>query len=260
VLLALPVWHESIVGKFVLEPFRIAVVRAHVPGMVESIKVREGEQVSVGQTIGILQNLPLTSGYEGARAQLLLASERAKEASRQYKDFGAALKEKEHQAAQVQQYSEMDKALKIVSPIDGTVVTPRVQDLSGMYLNSGQELLEVADLSVLRARIYVPEHEMYKLRPEAQARLQVGGFLRMWRANAAYVGARPVEMPGGLSGNNALNGLSPLHFYLVDLEVANQDFALYPGMTGMARIYGGRKSLAGLGWEWIRNFWGRKLW
>jgi hypothetical protein len=129
-----------------------------------------------------------------------------------------------------------------------------------MYLNSGQELLEVADLSVLRARIYVPEHEMYKLRAGAPARLQVTGFLRMWRAKAALVGARPAEMPEGLSGGNGLNGINPAHFYLVDLEVPNQESLLRPGMTGMARVYGGRRSLAGLGWEWISNFWGRKLW
>ena len=260
VLVALPVWHESLAGEFVLEPFRVATVRAHVPGVVESINVREGERVSAGQTVGILKNLPLTSDYEGASAQFLLASERAKEASRKYADFGPAMKEREHQAAQLEQYSEMDKELKVTSPIGGTVVTPRVQDLSGLYLNSGQEVLEVADLSVLRARIYVPEYEMYKLRPGAQARLQVAGFLKMWRADTSYIGARPVEMPGGLSGNNGLNGLNPLHFYLVDLKVANQDFDLRPGMTGMARIYCGRRSLAGSGWEWIRNFWGRKLW
>ncbi|HTA58516.1 MAG TPA: efflux RND transporter periplasmic adaptor subunit [Candidatus Baltobacteraceae bacterium] len=260
VLLALPIWHDSIAGRFMLESPHVAIVRAHVPGVVESIKVREGEQVSAGQSLGELRNLRLTSGYEAARAQFLLASERAKEASREYKGFGAALKEKEQQGAQVRQYSEMDKALELSSPIDGTVVTPRAQDLSGVYLNPGQQLLEVADLSALRARIYVPEHEMYKLQPGARARLQVDGFLRKWTANSAAIGARPVEMPGGLSGNNGLNGVSPLHFYLVDLEVANQDFQLRPGMTGMARIYGQRRSLAGLGWEWTSNFWGRKLW
>jgi putative peptide zinc metalloprotease protein len=260
VLVALPVWHDSIEGKFVLEPLHVATVRVHVPGVVETISVREGEQVSVGQTIGTLQNLPLTSGYEGAQAQLVLASERAKEASRKYQDFGAAMKEREHQAAQVQQYSEMDKALKVASPISGTVITSRVEDLPGRYLISGQELLEVADLSVLRTRIYVPEYEMYKLRPGAQARLQVRGFVRMWRANAVYVGARPTEMPEGLSGNNGLNGLTPAHFYLVELEVPNYEMLLRPGMTGMARIYGGRRSLAGLAWEWMSNFWGRKLW
>src|SRR5208337_96949 len=260
VLLALPVWHDSIAGKFVLEPQSIATVRAHVPGVVESLSVREGEQVYAGQTVGILQNIPLTSGYEGARAQLLLASERAKEASRHYGEYGPAMKERDHQAAQVQQYSEMDQALKLASPIAGTIITPRVEDLSGRYLNSGQELLEVADLSSLRARIYVPEHEMYKLQPGAPARLQVEGFLRMWRANAAYVGARPAEMPDGLSGSNGLNGANPAHFYLVELEVPNQEMLLRPGMTGMGRIYGGRRNLGGLGWEWISNFWGRKLW
>jgi putative peptide zinc metalloprotease protein len=260
VLAALPVWHESIAGKFMLEPYNVATIRVHVPGKVQTVNVREGELVSAGQMVGTLQNLPLTSGYEGARAQLLLASERAKEASRLYRDYGPAMKEREHQAAQVQQYLEMDEALKLVSAIGGTVITPRVQDLSGMYLSSGQELLAVADLSILRARIYVPEHEMYKLRPRAEARLQVAGFLRMWRTNAAYVGARPTEMPEGFSGISGLSGVNPAHFYLVELEVPNQGLLLRPGMTGMARIYGGRRSLAGLAWEWISNFWGRKLW
>jgi putative peptide zinc metalloprotease protein len=260
VLAALPVWHESIPGNFILEPSSVATVRVHVPGVVKTVKVQEGETVSAGQTVGILQNLLFTSRYEGTKSQLLLASERAKEAALHYQAYGAAMKEKEQLTAQVAQLSKMNEALILASPIAGTVITPRVQDLTGSYLNSGEEVLQVADLSALRARIYIPEYEMYKLRPGARARLQVAGFLRSWRAGAERIGSRPAQIPEGLNGGNGLNGVNPMHFYLVDLEVPNQDLALRPGMTGMARVYGGRRSLAGLGLEWIGNFWGRKLW
>src|SRR6266481_1238795 len=47
-LLGVPVWKESVVGKFVLEPANEVVVRAHVPGTIAKIFVREGETVLQG--------------------------------------------------------------------------------------------------------------------------------------------------------------------------------------------------------------------
>ena len=46
VLLVIPAWKESVAGKFVLEPVDKAVVRAHVPGKLSEIFVREGETVA----------------------------------------------------------------------------------------------------------------------------------------------------------------------------------------------------------------------
>ena len=57
-LLVIPVWKESVVGKFVLEPVNQAVVRAHVPGTVSKVYVREGEAVSQGGLLAALSNLP----------------------------------------------------------------------------------------------------------------------------------------------------------------------------------------------------------
>jgi hypothetical protein len=42
--------------------------------------------------------------------------------------------------------------------------------------------------------------------------------------------------------------------------VANPDGRLKPGMSGTARIYGRRQSLAGLIWQEAMNFVGRKVW
>jgi multidrug efflux pump subunit AcrA (membrane-fusion protein) len=260
VILALPLWHDSAAGRFVLEPVHRAVVRALVPGTVVQLDVHEGQQVAAGDPLAVLRNIPLVSDFEGARSRLTMASDRVNAASLHHLGYGEALKEREQLAAQVTQLSQRNEALQLMSPISGTVVSPRVGDMLGAYLQPGEQLLEVADLSSLRARIYVSEWEMYKIRAGASARVQVQGFLRKWDANVKSISSGPTEMDPGLRGEGGLNGVNPPHFYLVDLEMENPGFVLRPGMTGVARVYGKRRSLAGMGWEAISNFWGRKLW
>jgi hypothetical protein len=130
----------------------------------------------------------------------------------------------------------------------------------GSYLKQGGELLQVADLSALRVRIYISEYDLEKVKAGSKARLQVQGMARKWNAQTVQIAARPSEMDPQLGSANALKGMNSAHFYLVDLSVNNEDLRLKPGMMGVARIYGRRRSLAGLLGEGISNFWGRKLW
>jgi hypothetical protein len=139
-------------------------------------------------------------------------------------------------------------------------LTPRVRDLTGSYLTEGSQLLQVADLSELRARIYVSEYDLYKIQKSAQAKLQVQGVLKKWHAQIVSIAPAPTEMDPRLLGKVALKGMNPPHFYFVDLFVQDADFTLKPGMIGVARVYGERRSLLGLGREIVSNFWGRKIW
>jgi len=260
IFLALPLWHESASGRFLLEPAHSAIVRARVPGIVVRLDAEEGQGVVPGAPLATLRNLPLQSDFEHTKTNLLMASDRANAAALHYSDFGVALKQREGLAGQLQQISAMDSALELTSPIEGTVVTPRVHELLGSYLKDGQELLEVADLRSLRARIYISEYDLYKIRQSAKARLQVQGLLMTWPAQITLVAARPTEIDQRLAGKVELQGMNPPHFYIVDLIVQNPDGTLKPGMAGVARVYGKRRSLLGLGWETFSNFWGRKLW
>lgn len=260
ILLALPLRHESVSGRFLLEPVQTAVVRAHVAGTVTQVFVEEGQSVQAGAAVATLRNVRLQSNLEHTKAQLLMASERANAASLHYADYGIALKEREQLAAEMQQLSGMDSALQVMSPLTGTVITPRLQDLLGSYLAEGDPLLEVADLSSLRGRIYISEYELSKVHPGARGQLQVQGTSRQWEAQTSSIAARPTEMDKHLAGKADLEGMNPPHFYVVDLLVPNPDSKLKPGMTGTARIYGKHRSIAGMAWEGISNFWDRKLW
>jgi putative peptide zinc metalloprotease protein len=260
VFLGLPIRRESVSGTFFLEPTRWAVVRARIPGTVTHLDVREGQQVSAGESLATLTNLPLKSDFEHARARLLLASERANAASLHYADLGTAVKERDHLTTEFQQLSEMNSALQLSSPISGTVVTPKVGDMLGSYLNEGSALLEIANLSTLTARIYISEFDLYKIHAAAPSRLQVQGLAKIWPAEVLSIAARPSEMDPQLSGQTKLKGMNPPHFYLATLLIHNPDCVLRPGMKGVARVYGRRRSLIALGWEAFTNFIGRKLW
>ncbi|HTP68998.1 MAG TPA: HlyD family efflux transporter periplasmic adaptor subunit [Dongiaceae bacterium] len=257
---ALPLYREHVSGRFLLEPERIAIVRAPVAGIVERVAAQEGESVALGDTLATLENLSLKSEYESTRAHLELANQRARRAALEYADYGEARKDREDWAVRTDQLAEKQKNLQLVSPLSGTVLTPRAMDLRGAFVMAGDEVVEIGDLRLLRARIYISEFEMRKVGLGAPGRIQVDGFVRRWDASIRAIGVEPKEMEKGLSSKEELAGTSPPHFYVVDLLVANPDQALKAGMTGTARVYGERRSLWGYTCEGIRNFVSRKVW
>ena len=259
-LFALPIFRDSVSGRFVLEPLHTQVSRARVPGTVTDVFVKEGQRVTAGAPLATLRNLVLQSDFEQTRAKLLMASERAKAASLHYVDYGSTLKEHEQLVSELQQLSLKNAELQLTSPISGLVITPRVQDLLGSYVMEGQEILTVADLSALRARIYISEYDLFRVQDSALATLEVGGTLKKWRAQTVSIAPKPTEMDPNIQGSSNLKGTNPPHFYLVDLLVPNPDSTLKPGMTGYARIYGQHRSAFGAAWRSISNFLGRKLW
>ena len=259
IVLLLPVWHERTTGPFTLEPTQLAVVRAAVPGVVEDLHVTEGVPVVAGQPLARLRNLALRSELAAAQARLAAASSRATSAQLRYQDLGEALREKERYQAQAEQLRQKAAHLEIVSPIAGTVLTARPEDLRGSYLPEGAELLEVADLSRFRARIFVSEYDLYKVAIGAPARLQVEGLPQTWASEVAAIAPVSRESDPTLIEESKLKGLHPPQFYIVELRVPAAP-GLKPGMTGTARVYGRRRTLAALAWDALRVVLGRKIW
>ena len=260
VMLLLPLWHQSTSGRFVLEPARKFVARAEVPGFVENVLVSEGSTVSAGTPLATLRNLPVQSDAAEARARYVVASGRATTAQLHYENVGTALRERDRSAIQSEQLRQKAGSLGLVSPILGVVITPNLHNRVGSYLTEGAELLEVADLTSLRARIYVSEYDMYKVAQGAGAKLQVEGIPRIWESQALSITPVSLESDPSVSGETKFKGLHPPQFYVVELPVHNDSGMLKPGMTGFGRIYGKRTSLAGLGWESLRVVLGRKIW
>jgi len=259
-LLLLPLRRESIGGKFVLEAAERAVLRTQVPGRVTSLMVEEGQSVTQGELVAQLQNLPLASQQAQTEAMLRTASAELYSSQSRYRDTGSALVRHEQLNTQARVLSTEATNLDLRSPIAGVITSPRVHDKLGSFLKEGTEIAEVSDTRFMRARIYVSEYDMYKYRPGSQAVLQVGGLIGRWKAGKIQISPEATEIAPGLIDLTKFKGMRPPTFYEMDLWVNNASGQLKPGMAGTARIYGRRRSLAGLAYREAADFFGRKIW
>jgi multidrug efflux pump subunit AcrA (membrane-fusion protein) len=217
---------------------------------------------SPGSLYERVTSVPLQSGLDDARSRMLLASAQTKEAALNYQNYGDALMESNRTTKHYSQLMEMTAALELKSPLAGTVLTPKVLNQLGAYLKAGSEFLVVASLDEMRARIYLSEYDMYKIRSGAGAKLQFDGKLRRRDGLVSMVSTRPAELsPLQLQdADESATMAKPHQYYFADIVVENPEHELKPGMTGMARIYGRRRSVGGMALDGFKNFWGRKLW
>jgi multidrug efflux pump subunit AcrA (membrane-fusion protein) len=259
-VLLLPLGHDSVEGPFVLEPLRTAVVRNAVGGSVTRVYASEGLSVQAGEPLVELRNLPLQSESARTEADYEVASDEANLAALDYQDFGAADQERDQLAKQASQLRREASDLDVLSPLSGVVLTPRVADILGSYAPEGTRLVEVADLGRMRARIFVSEHDLYKIASGARARLEVDGLWGKLDAAVTSLAPKSSGIDPALAEANQLKGLGTPNFYVAQMEVPNSDGRLKPGMVGTARIYGRRRSWAGLIGQEAWRFFARKLW
>jgi hypothetical protein len=189
-----------------------------------------------------------------------MASAHVNSVAAHYGDVAAASQERERLGQQGLELASASTNLDIKSPLSGIVLSPRANEWLGTYVVEGTELMEVGDLSKLHARVYLSEPDMHALGSGQAAKLQVDGMFGIRKASDLLISPASTEIEPGLIDLTKYQGLRPPRFYVADLQVENADGRLKPGLVGTARIYGQRKSLAGLMWSAVQSFVGRKIW
>jgi putative peptide zinc metalloprotease protein len=260
VVLLAPLWRENVQARFLLEPARRAVVRAEVPGVVIATDVQEGQAVAAGAPLLQLRNLSLESAAAQAESDAQLAAARALQAEQHYQNYGAARRERDQRAEQSRILQVKLAHLNLNSPIPGVVVTPRVQDLFGAHLQAGAPAVEIADLSSLRARSFVSELAVREIHPGSPADLLLDDGSRITGLRLASLAAASSNLEPGLMESEAYKGMQGAQFYALTILVPNNGGRLRQGITGTAKIYLRRRSLAGLAAQAIYDFACRKIW
>jgi putative peptide zinc metalloprotease protein len=259
VLLA-PVWRETVEGRLVLEPVQRAVVRVEVPGTVMQTNVEEGQDVSAGTPLLRLSNLGMESEAARVGADLRLASARAFQAQMRYTDFATAERHREELTAHDRALQEKMNQLTVLSPVAGTVVTPRVHDLLGAYLPPGSEVMEIANTSMLQALVFISAADVGKVRLGAPAALHLDALAGSILGNVTSLAPASSEAEKGLFSGQEYKGIESSRYYVAKIPVPNSGGLLKDGFTGTAKIFVRRRNLAGFAWQGVDDFLGRKLW
>ena len=259
-LLFTPIWPETRTGRFNLEPIRKAAVHASVAGEVASVFPAEGQFVAAGAPLVRLRNLDLEGRAAQVASELQVASLRAAQARLHYADYSRAERERESLRHQSAELASQLSALQPLSPLSGIVITPRLADLAGSSVEAGALLLEVADVSVLRARIYLPEFDLREVRAGDQVSLKMDSSFERLHSHVVEVAPLASGMEPGLAPVEGYKGLTGLDFYGVTALVPNPDGQLRVGVSGTAKILVAHRTLAGLAGKQVRDFVDRKIW
>ena len=256
----LPLRRENIKAPFSFEPGTRALLRAQVPGKVVQVLAEEGQKVEAGALLVQLRDLGLETRAARAEMDVRNATARATEAQLHYADFGAADQQRQRAAESARLANDQVRELDVRTPIGGIVVTPRVKDLLGSYATAGTELLEVADLSTVRARIYVLDSEMRTVSEVKGAVLLPAGNWFGIPGQVTAVSAVPQPPDAGLISKSVYAGMQAPAFFAVTVMANNKDLRLRAGESGTAIIYGRRRSFLGLFFEPLINAVARRIW
>jgi putative peptide zinc metalloprotease protein len=176
-----------------------------------------------------------------------------------YGDYGPAEYKRQGMAEQSGTLAGQVALLRVTSPIAGVIVTPRLDDLLGAYLESGAEIAEVADPSTMTARIYIAEFGMRDVRIGSQVRLRPEARAVPLTATLSAVAPASAPVEPGLIPEDQLKGITPPRFYVGRALLTNPG-TLKEGMTGTAKIFVARRSIAGFAWIFVHDLVDRRVW
>ncbi|MCB9163628.1 MAG: efflux RND transporter periplasmic adaptor subunit [Flavobacteriales bacterium] len=152
-----------------LEPYEKARVMVQAQGKLATLHVDLGSRVSKGQTLGSLDVAQKQLDLQAAELQL----EKLRKDDQRYRELvaGKATTEAsyddvhyqfESAKVKVDQIRQQLRDAQVISPVNGTVVAKNVE--VGEYVSANTAVVEVVDVSRLKAKVYVSEQDAYRVK------------------------------------------------------------------------------------------------
>ncbi|MCI0413594.1 GAF domain-containing protein [bacterium] len=249
-LLIIVPWKMKVGGDVTVLPERRTPAVTEVEGIVQKVFPREGARVKKGTVVAQIKDddyrLALND-YKMQREVLLKEISR----SQSLGDSGTvrlkelALDQVNHEIT----YFENElKNTQIVAPVDGIIITPKIEEKVGSFLAKGQEFCELANMQAPRGEILVDEGEVGYLQMGQKTRLKMNSYPTM-----SFSGA--VSLLG-----TQLIDKNPDRYYRLEARMEDPDALLRSGMAGKAKIEVGWRPI---GYVFLRKpfrFLWKKLW
>ncbi len=202
------------------------VVSAMEGGTVKQVFVREGDAVKPGQVLAQLDDSE--DRVKLAEAEAALSQARRELAEAEFRNdpsaAGQAQIRNELYSAEVALEQQRVNEARLISPISGMVVTPKVEEKTGTMLKAGDPFSEIVAQDHMAAEMSVPETDLALVRPGQNIALKLNAFPTItFKGNVERVGAQTHTDSGD-------------QYFLVRAIFENTGGNARDGMVGRARI------------------------
>jgi putative peptide zinc metalloprotease protein len=244
-LLFVPIMRDRLNAYFVIEPRDTHQVHAGVPGKILAVYVKEGDSVRKGQMMARLQSMNEASASEEAAEQVASSQAQVFSAELRHTGLGPALVAQQAARGRSAIAREEGAQLAVSAPAAGVVATSDPGSLLNRDVTTGETLLTIVDPSQLVARLYIPVSEMDRMRVGDPVSLQLPSQFSEFQARLGTIEGSAVPVPAGVLAEQEYKGMAVPTFYTTRIPLGEPGDGMQPGMSGQARIFGRRRSLAG---------------
>ncbi len=198
-----------------------------VPGTVKRVLVSEGQRVTKGQLLAVIDDTSLRSAYASAKATLTQAEDAYQRMKQLHDNHSlpdiqwAEVESKLEQARSIEVIARKNLAdVRLTAPSSGVI--SRKSTEVGQQTAPGMEVLRMIDVARVKMKISIPEQEMAFVHVGIPATAEVEAL-----------GARSYDIKVSEIGTTA----NPLtRSYDVKFSVSNSDGALRPGMLCTVKL------------------------
>jgi putative peptide zinc metalloprotease protein len=243
-LLFVPILRDRLNAYFVIEPRDTHQVHAGVPGKILAVYVKEGDAVRKGQIMARLQSMNAASAGEEAAEQVASSQAQVFSAELRHTGLGPALVAQQAARGNSAIAREEGAQLAVSAPADGVVATSDPGSLLNRDVTTGETLLTIVDPSQLVARLYIPVSEMDRIRVGDPVSLHLPSRFSEIQARLRTIEGSAVPVPGGVLAEQEYKGIAVPIFYTTRIPLEELEDGMQPGMSGQAKIFGGRRCLA----------------
>ena len=216
-------------GDAVVSPAHSSKVQPEVEGVISRVLVHEGEKVTQGQVIAELQDWEYRSalGQAQAKYQTAMLHMNHALAGNDGSEAGIQRVQADYWKSEVDRASARLDQTKLRSPIDGTIATPHVADMTGRRLQFGDSFAEVVDTSSVLADVGIDYTDTSLLRVGAAGAVKLNSY-----PTRTFRGTVEVVSPVGV-----VQGESRVFFARV--AIPNPDGTIRAGMEGRGKVSAG---------------------
>jgi GAF domain-containing protein/biotin carboxyl carrier protein len=251
-LVLLP-WNYRVGGKFQFRPAVRTEVTAQTAGAVRRVLVKEGQAVQRGEVLAVLEDREGEREWTEAVARRDLARQavQAAQASGDLTEYRQQLAALRREEATLALLDQQRSGTSLRSPLNGVVLTPRVEERVGELLSRGSAFCLVGALDPLEAEVMVAEDRVPEVQPGQEVFLKLSALPgQRFRTEVTRIGAVAEPEADGTR-------------FRVVCAITNPEQRFRPGQEGWAKISLGRRPLGYVllirGWNYVRLWWWR-LW
>ncbi len=144
-------------GECEVAPVTRRYLNSALEAMVKEVLVKEGELVSLDDLVMQLDDRDIKAALDDAKHRLKVSELRMAALVREVAAYKIAEAENLRIQKEIEMLHRQLERTRIIAPITGTVMTPRIENLRNKEVQKGELLCEIADLNQLVLETAIPE-------------------------------------------------------------------------------------------------------